>query len=198
MLRLVRSAAALLTAGALGVGLSACGGSDAVAVAPLSHSALEAALAAKPTTPLTPAEARIEKAANTLWSGGDDAEATLTKEVARLKGTPVVVNLWGEWCPPCKKEMPIFQRTAIAQRGKVAFLGVATRSPKKETLAYLRDEVALPYPSIMDLDEKVNDTTGVSNIPKTLFFDRNGKRFVHIGPYESEAELVTDIGRYAQ
>ncbi len=184
---------AALAAGAL---LAGCG-SDAPTVTALSRAQVEAELA-KPAEGLTPAATRLERAAGTVLPGsGDDAEARLDAELRRLRGTPVVVNLWGEWCVPCKREMPILQRTALELRGKVVFLGVATLSTRGKSEDYLRTKFALPYPSLLDDPGDLNRGTGIDSVPKTFFYDRAGKRTVHQGPYETAADLKADIARYA-
>ena len=55
------------------------------------------------------------------WSdGGTDA---FRRQLAALRGYPVVVNKWASWCGPCRFEFPFFQRL-VTKRGKqVAFLG---------------------------------------------------------------------------
>lgn len=176
--------------------LAACGGSDAPPVAKLSAAEVQAKLA-EPAPGATAAQRQIEDEAGQALSGGDDPAATLDARLKELRGTPVVVNIWGDWCVPCKEEMPIFQRVALAQRGQVAFLGVATTSSREKTEAYLRDQIAMPYPSILDDGGAVNLGTGVDSVPKTLFYDRAGKRTIHVGPYDSEAALLKDIERYA-
>jgi hypothetical protein len=97
---------------------------------------------------------------------------------------------------PCRKEIPVFQRVAIAERGRVAFLGVATFSSRAKTEAYLQNNLWLPYPSVLDDHGQIVATTHVSNVPQTIFYSATGKRFVHIGPYTSVADLETDIKRY--
>src|SRR3954454_10659639 len=34
------------------------------------------------------------------------------QRVAALKGYPIVVNIWGSWCIPCRQEFPVFQRVS--------------------------------------------------------------------------------------
>lgn len=190
-----RSAAVVLAV--CGFALAGCGG-DAPEVTALSRAEVQAELA-KPATGLTPAAERLERAAGTVLPGsGDAAPAQLDAELRRLRGTPVVVNLWGDWCVPCKKEMPIFQRTALAQRGNVVFLGVATLSTRDKSERYLATKIAMPYPSLLDDPGDLNRGTGIDSVPKTFFYDRAGKRTVHQGPYETQADLEADIARYAR
>ncbi len=166
-------------------------------MAKLSAAEVKAQLAQPPAGQSAVLREIDEEAGQLLEPGPKGPVKLLQARVDALKGTPIVVNLWGDWCVPCKKEMPIFQRVALAQRGKVAFLGMAVNSRPAKAEAFLRDEVFVPYPSILDEDGEVNVGTGVDNLPKTFFYDRAGKRFIHIGPYETEADLLADIKRYA-
>lgn len=180
----------------LAVGVAGCG-DDVQPVAKLTAAQVAERLATSPPE-VVPAARKLEEQAGGTIDGGDDATKVIEAQVRALKGTPVVVNAWADWCAPCKKEMPIFQRVALDQRGKVAFFGVAARAPKADSVAYLRDQIAMPYPSVIDEDGKIIDGTGVDGLPKTFFYDRAGKRFVHNGPYETEAALLADIQRYAK
>jgi len=181
----------------LGSGLAACGGSDAPKVTALTPAQVKAELA-KSTTGLSAEAQRLERAAGTVLPGsGKDAPAQLDATLKQLRGTPVVVNLWGDWCVPCKKEMPLLQRTALAQRGKVVFVGVATLSSRSRSADYLQQKIALPYPSILDNPGDINQRTGIDAVPKTFFYSSTGKRFIHQGPYETQADLEADIKRYA-
>lgn len=40
---------------------------------------------------------------------------------ATLKGRPYVINLWADWCPPCRREMPLLA-DAARKNPEVAFL----------------------------------------------------------------------------
>lgn len=177
--------------------LAGCGGGEPLPTA-LPRADVDAALA-KPQAGLTAAERALEAAAGqTLPGNGKQAQRQLDAQLGALKGTPVVVNLWGDWCTPCKKELPLFQRAALTHRGAVAFLGLATLSDRGKTERYLAEQIALPFPSILDNPGDVLSGTGLRTVPKTFFYDAARHRYVHQGPYRSAADLDADILRYAQ
>src|SRR3954464_3266533 len=76
-----------------------------------------------------------------LLKGGD-----YKQQVAALKGYPIVVNIWGSWCIPCRQEFPVFQRVSTALGKRVAFLGVDTQDPVEDARKFL-GEHPLSYPS---------------------------------------------------
>ena len=122
---------------------------------------------------------------------------TLDTEVARLEGTPVVVNAWASWCGPCRAEFPFFQRQAAAQGARVAFVGLNVADNTGDAKAFQR-KFPVPYPSVLDHDERVSQRFKVTGLPYTIFYDRSGKvSFVHQGGYPSESQLAQDIQRYA-
>jgi thiol-disulfide isomerase/thioredoxin len=129
-----------------------------------------------------------------LLPGGPSA---FRKRLASLKGYPVVVNKWASWCTPCRTEFPIFQRQAVVQGKKVAFLGVNAGDSTDPAKRFLRSE-PLPYPSYLDPDEDIAKTIKApANYPITVFFDRRGKlAYVHQGGYRRESDLVDDMQRY--
>jgi peroxiredoxin len=88
-------------------------------------------------------------------------------------GTPVVLNFWATWCPPCRVEMPYFESTAALHAGEVAILGLNQAESAATIAAYARDH-GLTYPLLVDADMKVNNLYGVLNLPTTVFIDHNG------------------------
>ncbi len=121
----------------------------------------------------------------------------LSRELDRLKGTPVVVNAWGSWCNPCRQEFPYLQQASAKLGSKVAFLGIDTQDQDEAAKTFL-DQSPLPYPSFADPDGTVKDTYNLVGLPATMIFDRAGKLAnMHVGPYTSESDLTADINRYA-
>lgn len=121
----------------------------------------------------------------------------LEARIAALKGYPIVINIWGSWCAPCRKEFPIFQRVSVAKGKEVAFLGVATQDAEEDTTAWLKER-PVSYPSYMDFDGKVASSYGAIGAPATVFYDADGeKTYFHQGVYKDDADLIEDIERYA-
>lgn len=95
--------------------------------------------------------------------------------LAALKGRPVVVNFWGAWCEPCKKELPILAQAARAEGGRVHFVGIDLEDKRADAQAMLRRD-RVPYPSGFDPGDTVAGTYAVGGTPTTVFIDARGHR----------------------
>jgi thiol-disulfide isomerase/thioredoxin len=97
--------------------------------------------------------------------------------MARLGGTPTVVNLWASWCAPCVEEMPDLEKVHQAAGGKVRFLGVNTDDAVGNARARIVG-TQISYPSVADPDKRVLRGLGATAMPATVFLDGAG-RIVH-------------------
>jgi thiol-disulfide isomerase/thioredoxin len=137
--------------------------------------------------------AALHKQADDLLEGGTDA---YEKQLADLRGYPVVVNLWASWCVPCRQEFPILQKLSARYGKKVAFLGVNSEDSSDAAETFLA-EAPVPYPSYSDPSKDIYNSLGGYGFPNTAFYNRDGEVFLHKGQYRDEAELEADIHRYA-
>jgi thiol-disulfide isomerase/thioredoxin len=90
-----------------------------------------------------------------------------------LRGTPVVVNFWGSWCPPCRGEAPDLSRLAREFEGRAQFLGVNFRDSRASARDFIR-EFDLPFPSVFDPDYEILPALGYVGWPVTLVYDARG------------------------
>lgn len=96
------------------------------------------------------------------------------------RGKVVVLNVWGTWCPPCRKEAPVLSEAARQLKADdVVFMGINTRdSSPAQGLAFER-AFDVAYPSLFDPDGRTllafRGTITPNAIPSTLVIDRNGK-----------------------
>ncbi len=94
-----------------------------------------------------------------------------------MKGTPVVLNFWASWCPPCKAEMPDFDEIAKQYEGKVAFMMVNLTDGQSETQASAQafiDSMGYTFPVYFDTTSEAAYTYGIQSIPTTFFIDAEG------------------------
>jgi cytochrome c biogenesis protein CcmG, thiol:disulfide interchange protein DsbE len=178
--------AALLLAALLGVGCGSSEGGDYGGPAP----DYAKALAGSP-----PPLAALHKQANELLPGGTGA---YEKQIKALRGYPVVANVWGSWCLPCRQEFPVLQRLSARYGKRVAFLGVNSEDSDDAAATFLEEE-PVPYPSYTDPDKAILDSLGgYGGLPDTAFYDSSGELvYLKQGPYRDDSELEADVRRYA-
>ena len=107
----------------------------------------------------------------------DIAVVTLDGSPASLRaesGTPVVLNLWATWCPPCRREMPVFENAVQAYPG-VRFVLLNQGEDAATVSDYLdREGLHLHAQVLLDLHSLAMPATNTRGLPTTLFFDADG------------------------
>jgi thiol-disulfide isomerase/thioredoxin len=139
--------------------------------------------------------ARLYSQPSALVEGGPTA---FRRQLARLRGHPVVVNKWASWCGPCRHEFPFFQQQVTKHGKEVAFFAVNSEDAREPAQKFL-EEIPVPYPSYLDPDSDIAELLGLArNFPTTTFYDKAGERiYTKPGGYASEAALADDVREYA-
>jgi thiol-disulfide isomerase/thioredoxin len=89
-------------------------------------------------------------------------------------GKPTVVNLWATWCPPCVREMPVFQ-AAQAARPDVHFVFLNQGEAPNVVREWL-DRRALTLGNVLiDEPRRASAVFKQQGYPTTLFFDAQGR-----------------------
>jgi len=124
---------------------------------------------------------------------GPEAFAEL---LGQLEGTPVLVNVWGSWCPPCEREAPALAAASEEFGERVQFLGVDILDDRQSARTFMRD-YGWRYPSVFDVNGAIRDGWGFIGQPITLIFDASGERvFVHQGEVDLDL-LRTELRKVA-
>jgi len=109
---------------------------------------------------------------------GEDLEGNAL-DLADLRGTVVVVNVWGSWCPPCRAEQPDLNEAATETSQVARFVGINIRDPSADpALAYVRN-LEVEYPSFYSPDGKAlvafAGTLSARTVPSTVVLDEEGR-----------------------
>jgi|SoiMethySBSTD1v2_1073268.scaffolds.fasta_scaffold694882_1 cytochrome c biogenesis protein CcmG/thiol:disulfide interchange protein DsbE len=100
-------------------------------------------------------------------SGGGSAR------FADYRGTPLVINVWAAWCPPCQQEMPDFQRVHEALGDRVRFVGL-DRADSRSAAQQFASERGITYDLLFDPDDTFAPEIGVAVMPTTLLVSPEG------------------------
>ncbi len=130
----------------------------------------------------------------TVYRGADvlGAEELEFSEVFR-QGKPVVLNFWAGLCPPCRAEMPSFQKVYNDLGDQFILLGVDVGPfvglGSHEDAQRLLRELNITYPTATTPDSDVVVNYKVRGMPTTVFLTPDGEIVeTHVG-FLDEATL---------
>lgn len=112
--------------------------------------------------------------AKTLSLGG---ASEATGDGQDFENQVVVINVWGQWCGPCRSEMPELQKVYDATKAKgVAFLGIDVRDNNRDAAVDFVVDRKITFPSIYDPAMRTMIAFGgkypTTVIPSTIVLDR--------------------------
>lgn len=103
-----------------------------------------------------------------------------TVRLSDMFGKPVVINFWATWCPPCKRELPDFDRLCREYGDRVVFMMVNLTDGRRDTVDETKkfvSEKGYTFPVYFDTGLSGAKAYSVSSIPQTTFIDANGNVF---------------------
>ncbi|MGU3498101.1 TlpA disulfide reductase family protein [Mycobacterium sp. C31M] len=110
-------------------------------------------------------------------AGPDLMDPEKALALSDFAGKVVVINIWGQWCGPCRSEMPHLQQVYDATRDLgVQFLGIDVRDNNRTAAVDFITDRNITFPSIYDPSMRTMIAFGgkypTTVIPSTLVLDR--------------------------
>ena len=125
---------------------------------------------------------------------------TTTLSAVVGQGKPVVLNFWAALCPPCRAELPEFQRVYDERSDEVTILGIDIGPQQflgtNEEGQALLNEVGVTFPAGTTDDEAVVRGFEILGMPTTFFIATDGsvmRKWSGVLTEEKLNELVDEL-----
>jgi thiol-disulfide isomerase/thioredoxin len=113
-------------------------------------------------------------------------------DTASMDWSVLVVNVWANWCAPCRREQPALLQVQAAYAAEgVEFLGVNYRDDRAAAERWIED-FGVTYPSLYDPDGRTAASLEFPFLPDTYLVDASGSmRYAIYG--ETNAEELSGL-----
>lgn len=132
------------------------------------------------------------------WVGGitmDCLDRSDGAQLGALRG-PMIVNVWGSWCGPCKKEIPILRSFYDKAKGKIQLVGVDVEEANFDDGRTFVERNGITWPNLYDPDGRSRQYFGLG-VPVTWFIAADGSvAYKKIGVFKNEIELISLANKY--
>ncbi len=107
------------------------------------------------------------------------------KKLDDYKGKLILVNFWASWCGPCNEEAPSMEKMYKALHSKgLVVVGISIDHHVSEVEGFVK-KYSITFPVLLDTDESVASSYGITGVPETFILNRNYKLIKHIiGPID--------------
>ena len=105
-----------------------------------------------------------------------------------LRGSPILINFWATWCPPCVAELPALDRASDKLAGEVKILLISVdRGGSKKALPFLEDRgIGRPH-FAFDANGALSREMGVRGLPTSFLVTADQRHcWVYQGPRERD------------
>ena len=119
-------------------------------------------------------------------------------KLSENRGKVIMLNFWGTWCGPCRREIPDFNKLhAKYQKDGLKIVGITITSGSVKNILDFMNDWDMEYTVLTDIDnnetQKVTSDYGraigkpITGIPTTLIIDKEGYIVKgYVGPRSEE------------
>jgi thiol-disulfide isomerase/thioredoxin len=129
------------------------------------------------------------------FSGVDQSGKTIDQDSPEFKGKPVIVDVFGTWCPNCHDEAPLLEQLYRKYRAQglvivgLAYEYVDDTARDLRQIGIYRDKYGLTFPLLLagttdqgQIEKTLPQLVNFGAYPTTIFLDRSGRvHAIHAG-----------------
>lgn len=117
--------------------------------------------------------------------------------LAGLRGEPMLINVWAQWCEPCRAEARYLSEAARRLDGEVLVLGIDYSDPRPDWAIEFAAYANWRYPQVVDPYTTLRAPLQLAGPPQTILVDADG-RVVHrhSGPFTSTAQIIDAVSEH--
>jgi cytochrome c biogenesis protein CcmG, thiol:disulfide interchange protein DsbE len=110
--------------------------------------------------------------------------------LAGLRGEPMMINVWAQWCEPCREEAPYLATVAKADNSDLMIVGIDHADPRPDLAIEFAQLSTWTYPQLADPDVVLRAELQITGPPQTFFIRPDGTiAYRHAGPFSSANEI---------
>jgi cytochrome c biogenesis protein CcmG/thiol:disulfide interchange protein DsbE len=110
--------------------------------------------------------------------------------LAGLRGKPMMINVWAQWCGPCREEAPYLAEVAAENKSDLIIVGVDHADPRPDLAIEFAQLSSWTYPQLADPDVVLREALQITGPPQTFFVRPDCTiAYRHAGPFKSAAEI---------
>lgn len=147
----------------------------------------QAGIAPCPSVEARPVAGGLPEVTLPCLGGGPDVA------LAGLRG-PLVVNLFAQWCGPCREELPYYQQLHERTGDRVDVLGVDYQDTQPGAALELAADAGVTYPLVADPSAALRVPFRIRGLPGIVLVDEDGtvvhREYTVIRSYQQLRDLV--------
>jgi len=94
--------------------------------------------------------------------------------LAGLRGRPMMINIWAQWCAPCRQEAPFLAEVDAVNKSDLMIMGIDFQDADPARAITFAQVASWRYPQLEDRDVAIRAPLQVTALPQTFFVRADG------------------------
>jgi cytochrome c biogenesis protein CcmG, thiol:disulfide interchange protein DsbE len=117
--------------------------------------------------------------------------------LAGLRGHPMMINVWAQWCGPCQDEAPHISEVAAANKSSLVILGIDYDDPRPDRAIEFARVLGWRFPQLADQERALSGPLQITGPPQTFFVRADGTiAYRHTGPFTSAEQIRAEAKQH--